>query len=363
VAGQTVTELADQTVLGDTHTTSTITLEGSFTNGGTLVLDSPNASDYADVYGEGTLTNTGTIETVKDGTGVALVEVNTVNQGTMTLDAVLNNFDESNTLTNTSGTIALGTGAQLWMNSGTFTQAGGAVTGGAPLIEGTLDVTGSGAGSFTLEGDPTLAGTTVPGQTVTVQSTATMQTTLSLASSLTNGGTLVFDSSSKTNYTNLASSFILTNTGTISTVQDKGGTRFFEAPIINKGTMDLDADLNYFDEGQSLTNGSATVAATLNLGPSSELELDDSSVLTLGSAGTLTMAINATTPKSNSSIVAVTVHVAGTLGLTTTGTPAGPTTYDLIKATSLKGTFSPINYTGVTYTPTYSATGVSFAYS
>ena len=362
-AGQMVTELADDTVLGDTDGSSTITVIGAFTNGGTLVLDSPNPSDYADINGSGILTNTGTIETVKNGTGEAYIEVNTVNQGTMTLDAPLNSFDEDNSLTNTSGTIALGTGAQLLMNGNTFTQGAGTVTGGAPLINGTLDVTGNGAGSFTLEGSPTLAGKTVAGQTVTVQSTVTTQTTLNLASNVTNGGTLVFDSSSKTDYTNVNSAFTLTNTGTLTTVQDKGGTRYFEAPIVNKGTMNLDANLNYFDEGQSLTNGSATAAATLNLGPSSELELTGSGVLTLGADGTLTMAIKATAPTSNSSIVAATAKIAGTLGLTTTGTPADPTSYKLIKATSLSGTFATINYTGVTYTPTYAVTGVTFAYS
>jgi hypothetical protein len=352
VAGQTLTVLSNAA-----NANTELQVSGNVTNGGTMVFDDSNAAtgSWTDVSGSGTLTNTGTISTVQDAGGVRYFEIDVVNEGTMTLDAVTNNFDEGNSIANTSGSLTVGAGDQL-LTSGTFTQGAGTVSGPAPVIPATLDVTGTGAGSFVLVGSPTLEGNTAAGQTVTVLSNAAnANTELQISGNVTNGGTLVFDNSDPTSgsWTDVTGSGVLTNTGTISTLQDAGGTRYFEVNVTNSGSMTLNAKTNSFDEGNTLiNNGTLTLAAGSSLNSSGTVKLNASGTLALGIS---------TSPAAFSTLTGGTVTLGGTLDVSTVGHPLAGKVYKVITATtSKKGTFASENFTGGTsYTVTYKATTVS----
>jgi hypothetical protein len=108
------------------------------------------------------------------------------------------------------------------------------------------------------------------------------------------------------------------------------------------------------DNGNTLTNKSH-----LSVADGANLALSGGSIYTQGTAGTLGVTVDAT---AGYGIVGGTDTVGGKLAVTTVGTPASGSSYNVISGASLSGTFATIN-SPVTYTPTYSSTGLTLTAS
>ena len=154
-AGQTVT------VTGAPSVNSTTTLSGGapVTNDGTLVLDSPSGSGYAQLQGE-KLVNDGTLRTQVEGASLDYLEVGLENAGAVEVKSGELHQDQATTTTNEAkGTIKVEATGKLVLTSATgklvnegtvtdegsisitsatWTQSGGSETGNAVALSGSL---------------------------------------------------------------------------------------------------------------------------------------------------------------------------------------------------------------------------------
>lgn len=348
VAGQTVT------IEGGPNSECEVGLAANFTNGGTLVLTSNDPSYWSDLNGNGfQLFNTGTLTVAPGSGGARYLEADTVNTGTMNIDADVA-YDDGNNLTNNAGTIDIAAGANLVEEGGTVTQASGTVTGAGnlDLDEGTLDLAaGGGAGTFDTYGVVSLEGTCAADQTVAVNaSDATGNAELALQADFTNNGTITFDTLDPDVYTDLAGSFTFDNAGTVTTEAGAGGIAYFESDTTNTGTFDLEAASNQFDEANPLTS-----SGTIELAAGANLQMGGGP-LTLQAGGTLRLPVTGTTSATVTNVGALTV--GGTLAIPTTGSPAVGTEYHLVTSTSRSGSWAGFHFTGASYTVAGKPTGV-----
>src|ERR1019366_7831124 len=100
-------------------------ITGNVTNNGTLVLDQPAGTGFADVQagtGTPTLTNNGTVKSTVEGIGQNYLEINLENAsgGKLEVASGLLQQDFATTTTN-DGTVILGAGASYDITDGTFT--------------------------------------------------------------------------------------------------------------------------------------------------------------------------------------------------------------------------------------------------
>jgi hypothetical protein len=345
------------TVLGDGCGSAQTNLAGaSVENQGTLNLDSNNGN-YAMLNG-GALTNDGTIATLQDAGGPRYLRSNITNNADGTINAGASDtvMDNGNTLTNSGTLVVPSTGGLSVYNGSTFVQSGGSVSGQVGISGGGATLTDSAGtgGTFLMQcGSSTLSGTIPATQTVTVQGNACGSPSVTTAGTqVTNNGTLNLDS------TNGNSALIggspIVNSGTFATLQDGGGTRYVRANVTNgtAGSVKISAGDTRFDSGNTLTNN-GTVA--LEFG--GELSLTGGSAFTQGTTGTLGVAITVAGAHVYG-ITGGTDSLAGKLHVTTTGTPASGTMYNVISGATLSGTFSSISST-VAYTPSYSSSAVT----
>ncbi len=351
------TQESDQsvTIQGGPSSSADASLNANYTNHGNINLTSTNPADSADLSSGGfQLFNDGTITSLAGAGGSRYIEVDTVNAGTMAINATLS-YDDGNSLTNNAGTVDVASGASLDLDGSAVTQGAGTITGDGQvdLGGGSLDLQGTGAGTFTLLGAVAVSGDSAAGQTLdVVASDATGAADLALQNNFTNAGTIEFDSENADTSTDVSGAFTFDNTGTVTTVQDGGGNRFFEADTTNEGTMHLDALSNAFDDGNSFTS-----TGTLDLGHGSNLNMGGGP-LTFGTGGgSVSIPVDGASSATITNVGAL--AIGGTLAIPTTGTPAVGTEYQLIACTSRTGSWGSFHITGAAYTISSRPTGVT----
>src|ERR1039458_3802894 len=229
-------------------------ITGNVTNNGTLVLDQPAGTGFADVQagtGTPTLTNNGTVKSTVEGIGQNYLEINLENAsgGKLEVASGLLQQDFATTTTNDAGGTVQVDGAGVFelthaggsvvnsgsvVNNGTFsltggpswTQSGGALSGSNPVaIQSGSLVDSAGTGQFVLTDTVGLSGTIPLGQTVTVSGGALDSKAL-ITGNVTNNGTLVLDQPAVTGFADVQAGTgtpKLTNNGTVkSTVEGIG---------------------------------------------------------------------------------------------------------------------------------------------
>ena len=375
--GQTVTVQA--TICG----VPDLVLATDTTNNGTLTLDSVNGNG-AFVLGSGTLTNNGTLSTVQDGGGTRYIRTNVTNAsgGVVSIGAADTRQDAGTTTTNNGSFTVLAGGAFSLISNGNniFTQAGGTLSNsGTVTVSSANFVESGGTGSgnpVTLTGGDTLVenagtvslliqcgtttmsgGSIATGQTVTVQATSCGDAHLDVTANAANGGAIVLDSTVAGNNAFLegGSSVLLTNNGSLSTLQDGGGSRLVRVGITNSstGTMSIAAASTSQDANTTTTNnGSFSVSDGVNY------NLASGSTYSQGAGGTLNTVVDVGAGVGYGLAGSGSISVGGTLGVTTNGSPTTGTLYTVVSGGSLSGTFATLN-SGVAYTVGYSATTVT----
>ena len=160
-----------------------------------------------------------------------------------------------------------------WTNTagGNWTTAADWSTGSVPSGFDIACVIASGTYTVMVNNNETVGGVIVGStlassgtQTVDVQAAGAGVVTLSApATTINKHGVVKLDSIDADQNAFLTGGTI-TNSGTLSTVQDNGGARYIRENVVNNAgaTVSLGANLNYFDQGYTFTNkGSLTVAA------------------------------------------------------------------------------------------------------
>jgi hypothetical protein len=351
------------------------------TKQGVLEVDAKNSSGSgsADLYGPSvTIVNAGTFETKGGKINPDYLRASLTNSSgaTTKIDGITDDdadggvttlTDEGTFSVGSAGILSLTGGSKfthsggtltndgtLSVTSGTFTQSGGTDSGNAiSVISATLSDS-AGAATFDLYGTVTLSGTIPSGQTVDAIGNPSYSTTIEPGANWTNDGTFELDSEtvSGSGSTDLyAPSDTLTNDGTFET---EGGTinpNYLRTSLTNAsgGTTKIDGITNDDADGGVTT---LTNKGTLSVGSADGITLSGGSLFTQDSSGTFSPTVNAST-----GVFGITGGVdtlAGTLDITTVGSPAVNNTYNVINnATSVTGTFSTVDGTySVTYTTT-----------
>jgi hypothetical protein len=140
--GQTVN------VQGSGSGNATTNAAGSFTNAGTILLDSVGGQ-YANIVGSGTLTNTGSFQSVQGAGGTRYIEMNFINaaSGFVTIDNTDTRQDVNTTMTN-NGTFQMDATALYRPTSGSsFTQSASGIFEAAVNPGGPSNSSFSGDGS------------------------------------------------------------------------------------------------------------------------------------------------------------------------------------------------------------------------
>ncbi len=250
----------------------TLTTPGSFTNHGTLRLES-TVSTYTSAISVGsgnTLTNAadGTLLVNAGSGGARALTGNLTNQGTVTVGAgaTFTETGSSPTFTQAGGTFTVDPAGLFYVSGGSITFTGGAVSGpvfgtGSTTLNVTAGVT---APSTVYLNDGTLVNNLSPAVTVWLQGNSTFgNSSTSLAANATNAGTLHLESANNTYSSNFTSNgFTLTNTGTISVGLGSGGSRTFSGNLTNSGQVSVDS--NAF---LSIQSGTYTAAGGTITGP------------------------------------------------------------------------------------------------
>jgi hypothetical protein len=253
-------------------------------NAGTLVLDSPEGGDSAEIS-NGTLDNNGTLRTqVEAGGQLNYLEVNLVNQGTVTVQSGELRQDANTTTTNkgsigvdSGGLYSMTVGADQFVNDGVITNNGkitltggaswsshGGGEGGDPVTIDGGTFTDSGTapdGSFDLIDQTTITGTIASGETVDVAALSGSSATAELGGqTLTNDGTLVLDSPGS-GYAVLSDG-TLDNNGTLRSQVEGTSLNYLEVVLVNDGTVTVQSGELRQDESTATTNdGNFTVDA------------------------------------------------------------------------------------------------------
>lgn len=144
--------------------------------------------------------------------------------------------------------------------------------------------------------------------------------------------------------------------GLFRTVQGGGGNRFIDAGVTISGGRVRIGAVNTFDEAYITNND-----GTLSVNAGANLDLASGSSYSQGSAGRLNVVVNATTNAAYGLVDSGDISLAGTLGVTTDGTPSAGQSFTVISGSSVTGTFDSIS-SSVSYTPAYSPTTVTLTH-
>ena len=267
-----------------------LTAAASFTNGGSITETNGDGSGNSEtliVTSPSTLTNSGTITTQQANGGGRTIQGNVKNTGTIQINANTEYNGESATLTNegaidlatektlkvsNKGAVVNGSGGSingtgtgtLSLASGTsFTEGAGTASGTQPVIvnDGTLSYTGGGESFIKLRGTSTLSGTSVSGQSLSIESTSGENAIVTANPSFTNGGSIkLTNGDGSGNNATLAGP--VTNSGTITTELGVGGNRTLAGSLKNTGTLQINANTEFDGESATLTNEGAIGLAT-----------------------------------------------------------------------------------------------------
>jgi hypothetical protein len=367
--------------------TSTITTRGE------LLLTSTSGNPF--LAGPGTLDNYGLFSTVSGKGWSRYLQDNIVNEPRATMSVAdagypggATYFGAGTTLTN-KGTMTVAKGSALVVGQATFTQDGtltnagtvqdsqstvnmdGGKASGAPwlLVNNVTLNDKAGTGSLEFQNGGSITGAIPGGQTVTVMGDASTDVRLGIPATFTNHGKLVLTSSTDLGgggnswiVPTSGSTATLTNDGTLDTENGVGWSRYLNVNITNSpgATMNLDAGSNYVVGGYGLIN-----SGTLNIGDADVLQLQGTSYgqadFTQKSGGTLGVVIDAkkgTESQINQFGCSAGgcqhefVIVAGTLKVTTIGSPSGTYAPLYDQFTPVSGSFARLVGAG-SYTVSY----------
>ncbi len=263
-----------------------VTLTGPVENAGSIIVE-PEHGGARTL--QGSLTNTGSLKinanTSYNGASAALTNEGAINIAEGKQLAVSN----KGSLTNAANGSITGSGSgNLFMGSETtFTEGAGTTSGSEPVIvdDGTLDYNaGGGAGPISLHGSSALNGSTSSGQSLAIQSTCSENTVATAATGFGNGGkiTLTNADGCGDSATLDISGGTLTNTGTLVTEVDHGGTRTLQGNIKNTGTLEIDAATAYNGTGAVLTN-----EKSFSVGEGIQFTVTNSGSFTNGTGGSI----------------------------------------------------------------------------
>jgi hypothetical protein len=299
-------------------------------------------------------------DTISDGSGgPSLI----TNESTFTIAAGGGySLSGGSNFTNTSGTLADG-GSGLSLESGTFTERGGKVTGNpVSLVSATLDDdTTAAASSFDLSSSSVLTGTgTSPGVAVNQQVTVLNAADASLGTNLTIDGLLTVGSSGSS--TTILNGQTVTLTvgagGELATPADETGGVYLRINVDNKGTVDIGA-------ADTISDGSGAPSVITNDGlfnlETGGYSLSGGSAYTQNADGTLETTIDASTPANGEMTLSggSPQSIAGALEVNTIGSPAPSSSWTVIGGGSTRaGTFSAYDFGANSYSVQYPADGV-----
>jgi Bacterial Ig-like domain (group 3) len=297
-------------------------------SGSTLSLsgDVTNAPDgWTGVTGSATLT-------IDTGTFTNLGEVSVQAYGTLQAPrgggtgAVIDNA--AGVIQNQGG-IDLGSGATFDQGAGEL--IGAAAQIGAPSSGGSLDLTGTGAGSFKLGPDATLTGNVAAGQTVIVDAGGTEAP--AATGSFTNDGTLL-SGSGGLEFTFPAGG-TLTNKGSII-VPSPSDLLTVAGNVVNDGTIAMNGSTFELDGAVTLTNdGTITVPPQSTLQTGSAGAIDNAGG-TIASGGGVDVDAGGTFAEGAGTTTGNPVVVSGALQLTGSGTSS----FELEPGSTLSGTIT-----------------------
>src|SRR5262249_30290280 len=135
-----------------------------------------------------------------------------------------------------------GTLGGIALSYSTFNFNGGAPGSPVTLVNSSLNIATTKAGSFVLQGSDSLSGNIAAGQTLTVQANSNYSANLYVPDGTVNDGTIYLDDTTYYNYAQLSVNGTLTNAadGTIEALTDGGGYRYFSGNLLNQGTVTTD---------------------------------------------------------------------------------------------------------------------------
>jgi hypothetical protein len=298
-----------------------LTVNNGLSNSGTILLQAVNAAWTSTLAtGTGTLTNAagGTIQ-VSAGTGGGRVFVgNLVNQGLVSVGPSItftaNNTSAAVTFTN-QGQISVDPAGFMTIGQ-TYNSAGGTISGPGDLVNATLQVSVAPAPptNIILAGADTLATNNPANMTLWVQGNSAIgAATLTVASGLSNSGTLLLQAVNAAWTSTLATgSGTLTNAagGTIQVSAGTGGGRVFVGNLVNQGLVSV---------GPSITFTANNTSAAVTFANQGQVTVDPAGFMTIGqtynsAGGTITGPgdlVNATLQVSVAPASPTTIILAG----------------------------------------------------
>jgi hypothetical protein len=268
------------------------TVNNSFTNAGTIVMDSITCNNNVSLIAPSAtpvLTNTGTITSSVTNDGQRNLEMSVTNNGTINVNLTISAVASRKFINNT-GTINVANKQQLNWKGGAFTLAGGVihgigsgkVSGGGLFTQGNGSTTGSGpisrSGSITYTGtgssiivasgtSGTLSGTLVAGQKLTLDATCKAHVARQISGNVTNGGVILLKSGSCNDNASLTSADatpVFTNNGTLTADATLGGQRNLEVTTVNNGTINANQSMDSVVTRTFTNNGTINIGAGMN---------------------------------------------------------------------------------------------------
>ncbi len=292
---------------------ATITASSSFSNAGTISLESVSGSGSSSnfVLSSGTLTNAagGVFNSNVGGGGTRAVSADLINNGTVNINTDTTFTKSSGSYTNNNAfniasgktfvingssqifTQASGTltaGGQFDLTSAAFNFNGGTITGTPRLIAAALSIgNGStGAAMFSMRSSSTLSGDIAAAQTILVQGDNTFgAATLTAANGFTNSGMITLQSVANGQGAHFnVTSGTLTNAGTLNFNPDPtaAGSRSMSANLINNGTVNVNNSVTFSKSSGTYTNNNA-----FNIAADQTLTINGSSQVFTQAGGTL----------------------------------------------------------------------------
>jgi hypothetical protein len=318
---------------------------GSLTvdSGGTLSTSGSGSDSYLrvpitiDTGGAATIGNPQTVQ--DDGTL-------TTNKGSFTVSSGgAISLSSSSSFTQASGTLTV-TGS-FSESSGTFTMSGGTESGNPVTITGGTIADSAGGGSFDVTGSADLSGTIPAGQSVKVDGSST-NVGVTLTSNVTDDGTLNLNSTSS-GYSLIEGDALTVGSGGALTTSGSGSNSYLRVTT----SIDTGGSATIGNPDTVQDTGTATVnSGTLKVADGGKLTLSGGSTLNNKAGATFGVAVDATTGAWGVAASGNSVSLAGTLEVTTVGSPTLGNTYDPITG-SISGTFSSLAFGPKYYVVTY----------
>jgi fibronectin-binding autotransporter adhesin len=344
------------------------TLSGTVTDDGTLDLNS-TSNGFSMIEGDAlTVASGGAFTTSGSGSDSYLRVPITIDTGGTVTIGNPDTVQDNGTLTTNKGSFTVSSGGEISLSgSSSFTQSGGTLTATGPFTDssGTFTMSGgtesgnpvtitggtladsAGGGSFDVTNSATLSGKIPSGQSVKVDGSST-NVEATLSGTLTDNGTLDLNSTSN-GFSMIEGDALTVASGGALTTSGSGSESYLRVPI----TIDTGGTVTIGNPDTVQDSGTATVnSGTLKVVDGGELTLSSTSTLTNNAGGTLGVTVDASTGAWGVAASGDSVSLAGTLEVTTVGSPTLGNTYEPITG-SVTGTFSSFAFGPKYYVVTY----------